>query len=229
MERTVTLEQAIGAALKTLRASLYLQWGGNVVAYHADTMTADVQPNPSDPRTNVDTGAVEPEPWPVLLNVPIAWPRFGGFVLVGPLSVGDPVTLEAFDVDPTTWLQQGRSIAPVAPADVRRLGGGYWKATPTDLTGPIADAAVAAAAVVLGIDGDPAQVQFSKGVLQLGKTGGDFLALANLVASELGKIKTALATLQVTVPSGGGTNIPVTASSPYTTVGNVASALIKAQ
>jgi len=145
--------------------------GGNVVNYYPATMTADIQPNPNDVRTNLDTDGNVFEPWPVLKNVPIAWPRFGGFVLVGPLKQYDPVTLEAFDLDPTTWLAQGRSTKPVAPNDVRRLSGNYWSATPTDLTGPIKDASEAAAAFLLGLDGDTAQILFAAAALTLGKTG----------------------------------------------------------
>lgn len=171
MERQIQLEQVLEAHKQSLKASLYVQWGGNVVAYHADTMTADIQPNPSDPRTDPDTGRPYAEPWPILKNVRIAWPRFGGFVLVGPLNPNDPVTLEAFDIDPTTWLKQGRSTNPIAPADVRRLGGGYWKATPTDLTGAIKDAAEAAAAFLLGLDGDTAQLLISAAQLIVGKVG----------------------------------------------------------
>lgn len=173
MQRQITQEQVLDAAAESLKASLYIRWGGNVTAYYPDSMTADIQPNPSDMRTDPDTGARYPEPWPILKNVRIAWPRFGGFVLVGPLKVNDPVTLEAFDLDPTTWMAQGegRSTNPVAPADVRRLSGSYWSATPTDLTGPIKDASAAAAAFLLGLDGDTAQILFSAASLIVGKAG----------------------------------------------------------
>jgi hypothetical protein len=201
--------------------------GGNVVAYHAATMTADIQPNPSDVRTDLDTDANVSEPWPVLLNVPIAWPRFGGFVLVGPLKQYDPVTLESFDLDPTTWLAQGRSTKPVAPNDVRRLSGNYWSATPTDLTGAIQSAAAAAAAWIIGMDGDPAQIQFAAGSIQLGATGGDAIALASKVLTQLKDIVQMVNGITVTVPAGGGTAIPVTV--PLFTPSSVASTLVKAQ
>jgi hypothetical protein len=205
VERQVTLEQVTDASTQSLKNALYHRWPGAVVAYHADSQTADIQPMTNDPRTDTDTGAVVPEPWPVLLNVPIAWPRFGGFVLVGPLKVGDPVTLEAFDIDPTSAFAAGakKSTSPVNPTDVRRHSGGYWSATPTNLTGPIADASEAAAKWLLGLDGDTAQILFALAALVVGKTGstvsiagGQF---ALVVAPWAMQLATALTTFSGTI------------------------------
>jgi hypothetical protein len=227
MLKQITHEQIASTSADTLKASLYIRYGGNVVTYYPASMTADIQPNPSDPRTDLDTGAPVPEDWPVFKNVPIAWPRFGGFVLVGPLNQGDPVTLEAFDIDPTTWLAQGRSVRPIAPADVRRLSGAYWSATPTDLTGPIKSASAAAAAFLLGIDGDAAQILFKEGSIQLGATGGDAIALASKVLTQLQDIVQMVNGITVSVAAVGGPPIPVTV--PPFTPSSVASALVKAQ
>ena len=172
MRRSITLEQVIGQALSTLQASLYIRGTGTVVAYYPASMTADIQPMTSDVRMDLDTGAIVYEPWPVLLNVRIAWPRFGKFVCVGPLSAKDPVTLEAFDLDPHAAWAAGASNRPANPVDPRRLAGTYWSATPTNLLGPIKDAAsLAGLAALLGIDGDTAQVLFAPGALTVGKSG----------------------------------------------------------
>lgn len=197
MRKQITIEQIVGTFGEQLRASMYFRMPGAVVAYHAGSMTVDVQPMTNDPRTDLDTDGVVTEAWPVVLNVPVAWPRFGGFVLVGPLNKGDPVVLEAFDVDPTTAFAAGaaRATAPVDPADVRRHGGAYWKAVPTDLTGAIKSAAAAAAAWILGVDGDPAQILFKAGLIQLGATGGDHVALASKVDGNTKDLKQLLQAL----------------------------------
>jgi hypothetical protein len=172
MRRSITLEQVIGQALGTLQGALYVRMPGTVVTYYPASMTADIQPMTSDPRTDLDTGAIVYEPWPVLQGVRIAWPRFGKFVCVGPLSPKDPVTLEAFDLDPHAAWAAGASNKPANPVDPRRLSGTYWSATPTNLLGPIKDAAsLASLAALLGLDGDTAQLLFAVGAMTVGKTG----------------------------------------------------------
>lgn len=190
MQRQIQLESIIEAGLESLKGSIYVCMPGAVVAYHAATQTADVQPMIQDVRFNIETDAVVYEPWPVMLQVPVAWPRFGSFVIAGPLQPNDQVVLHAFDLDPTAWRTQGRSQAPVKPADVRRLGGVYWHAVPTDLTGPMKSASPMGAAFVIGVDGDQAQILYKSGSIQLGATGGDFVALASKVDNCMAAIKT---------------------------------------
>ena len=235
MQRQITTEQIVETALESHRASMYFRLPGVVVAYYPTTQTADVQPMTNDPRTNLDTDAVETEPWPVLLQVRVAWPKFGGptggFIFCGPLKVGDPVILEAFDLDPTTAFKAGRSTTPVDPSDVHRHGGGYWSCTPADLTAVAASAAAAATAFLLGIDGDQAQVQFSPGSIQLGATGGDFMALASKVDACMAVIKTHTHPVTVTgVTPGTGAGVAAsTASAALSSLPATGSALVKAQ
>lgn len=239
MRRQITLEQVIDQALATFRASIYVRTTGTVVAYYQATMTADIQPMTADVRTDLATGATVVEPWPVLLGVRIAWPRFGKFVLVGPLEQYDPVTLEAFDLDPTTAFAAGASNKPVAPVDVRRLGGNYWSATPTNLTGPIKSLAeLASFAAMLGIDGDQAQILFRSGAtnaMQLGATGGDFVALASKVDACMAAIAThthPVPASGLVAPSGGGPCTGAATSSASGALGSLpatGSALIGAQ
>jgi hypothetical protein len=209
MLRQITLEQIIGTWIDTAKAAMYFRWPASVVAYHSATMTVDAQIMTNDPRNNLETDGVAPEPWPIILGVPVAWPRFGKVAFVGALNVGDPVVLEAFDVDPTSAFVQGaaRSTQAVDPHDVRRHGGGYWQCLPANLTGPIVDVAeLASVLALLGIDGDTAQILFAAGALTVGKAGS-------------------------TVHLAGGTNFLVTgpwASGLATALGALASALTSA-
>lgn len=221
MEKQIPLGEIAREAARTERNSIYVRMPGSVVAYYPNdtpTPTADVQPMVSDPRVDLDTGAIVYEPWSVIQRVPVAWPRMGGFLIMGFLSAQDPVILEAFDLDPTAWRAQGRSSAQVNPGDARRLGGNYWLCRPEDLCGPITDQAAAAAALIIGKDGDPAQIRISAGKIQLGNAGGDSVALASKCATEFSNIQTAITNLSTT---GHGSYTPAT--------GGVGSSLIKAQ
>src|SRR5579872_4438298 len=100
MRRQVTTEELVDAGTSALRASIYIRMPASVVSYDPVTRTASVQPMTNDVRFDVDTGAVVFEPWSVITNVPVAWPRFGGFVIAGFLQQYDQVILEAFDLDP---------------------------------------------------------------------------------------------------------------------------------
>ena len=158
MEKQVTLAQLFDQANETLRNALYHGMPGSVVSYDAPTQTATIQPMVNDVRTHVVTGARVSEPFPQLTGVPIAWPRFGKFVIAGRLNKFDPVWLTAFDLDPTAWqANPSATNDPVDPPDVRRHGGHYWWAFPCDLrANPIKGASVAASALYVGLDGgDP--------------------------------------------------------------------------
>lgn len=182
MQRQITTEQIIGAAIETLKGSLYIRMPGSIVSYDPTTCTATVQPMVNDVRFDLETDAVVFEPWPPIPNVPICFPRMGGITICAFLEPQDPVILEAFDLDPTSVWQQGRSSNPVNPNDVRRLSGNYWSATPTDLTGPVADAP-SAQGMIIGIDGQLQQVCFDASYVYLGRkaTATDFVALASKV------------------------------------------------
>lgn len=222
MQRQVTTEEIVNAGLDSLRNALYVSMPGSVIAYHADTQTADVQPMVNDVRFDLDTGAVVFEPWSVIQAVPVCWPRFGGFVVVGALAQYDQVVLEAFDLDPGPWRAQGRSGKPANPADVRRLGGNYWRCVPTDLTGPI-QSAPSSPGMVIGPDGKVAQIVFDGSTISLGAGSTDHVALASKVDACMTAIATHVHTGVTTGPGSSGT------SPTLTTLPATGSALIKAQ
>lgn len=94
---------------------------GNVVSYDPDTETCYVQPGVHR-RIPVaaDDELDELEEMPILVNVPVAWPRGRGFACVGELAQGDPVLLVVMDRDITAWRRTG---APAEPEDARE---GSW-------------------------------------------------------------------------------------------------------
>jgi hypothetical protein len=228
MDRHVTSSETIQAGLDALLGSIYISMPGAIISYDPLTQLAMVQPLLADVRFDVDTDAPVYEPWDVLQGVKVMWPVFGGGFLAGNLKKNDPVTLCAWDFDPSGVTKPGTAV--VNPNDVRKMGGNYWRAIPESLLPlPTAEATASAQGPILGIVGDPAQVRISAGSIQVGANATSFIALADLVTAELAKVVAALAGLQVTVPSGGGPNIPVISTSPYASAGNVAATIAKAQ
>lgn len=230
-ERQLTLGEGVRAAVEALRHSMYLCMPGAVVAYYPSTQTADIQPMTNDVRVDVETGELIFEPWKPILQVPVAWPRMGGMTISGPLQKYNQVVLQAFDLDPTPWRAQGPSLNPVNPTDAARHGGNYWRCIPTDLTGPIGDAAATGTWLIIGKDGDPAQIRIAAGAIQLGNAGGDFVALASKVLTQLGNIVSAFNSHTHPTPQAVALG-PGPSGTPTTTMptpGTVASPLIGAQ
>lgn len=80
------------AATKTVMTSL----PGKVVSYDPATKRATIEP------TVHNGNAIPPIP-----EVPVKWPRFGGYRLVGPLNPGDEVTLHFHKWDPSRFRVSG--------------------------------------------------------------------------------------------------------------------------
>ena len=228
MRKEIQLETVIQQGLDTLKASMYFSLPGAIVDYDPVTQTASVQPMLNDPRTDLSDDSAFFEPWGVLQHVPVAWPRMGDYVIVGFLQPKDQIVLEAFDLDPTAWKAQGRSLSPVNPGDLRRLGGQHWRVNPCDLTSPggkgVNKSAPTSAGLVIGLDNGQTLIEIDGSFIKIGHAATDFVALATKVADELGKIKLALAGLSCAVTPG-----PVISSAPYTTVGSVAATIAKAK
>ena len=205
MRRQITLAEVLTSFGGALKASMYHTLPGVVKAFYASDGTADIQPAVNDVRFDVDTQARTSEPFPIIPKVKVLYPSGGGFSITWPLSVGSKVTLHAYDLDPTVHRQTGNVEDP---ADVRRHGGTYWMAIPGDVT----DQGLGATAGQIVIDGPG---------ITLGAGATSFVALATLVATELGKIAATLAT-------GSNSGGPVVFASPYTP-GSVAATVVKAK
>lgn len=247
MEKQVTNEQLLDQSNENLRNSLYHVMPGSIVSYDASTQTATVQPMVNDVRTDLTTGARVSEPFPQLSGIPIAWPRFGKFVVAGRLNQYDPVLLIAFDLDPSAWQAKASATNdPVDPPDVRRHGGHYWLAYPCDLrANPIKGASVAAAALYVGLDGGDPVIVINDSTIQLGSSSADAAALASKVNDMGDKLAQALnghvhVSAAPGVPTGpagtsgsSGVAPPVTGATPATApvgpLASTASSLVKLQ
>lgn len=225
MERQITQSEVQTAASDALRNDMYHCYPGAVVSYDAAQETATIQPMTNDVRFDIDTGARISEPWQEMQGVPVAWPRFGGFVIKGSLAQFDPVILMAFDLDPSPWRAAGRTLKPVDPGDTRRHGGGYWFAFPTNLLLGHPGASSTTGKLTIGDEAGQPLITIDGSHIQLGATGGDFLALASVVDKF---IQTVMA--WVPAPNDGGAALKMALTSAgFTIHSSAASALVKAQ
>jgi len=215
-----TLTEIIRLAMDEMREQVHTSLPGTVQTFYPSTQTADIQLAIRRPYIEGTTGLKAYETLPVLPQVPIAYPRGGGFVMAFPLNSGDEVTVVFRMYSDAEWRQTGQLSSPTDAT----VHGMYCVAMPCNTVTPVGDPI--SSDLVIGIAGKSAQIRIPSagGEIDLGASPTGFVALANLVSGELTKIKNALAS--AAAPSGGG---PVTYGTPYTTVGNVAATVAKAE
>jgi hypothetical protein len=173
----------------------------------------DVQPMLQ--RVIIDeNGEQQNESLPVVQMVPVAYMQGGGFFISMPLAVGDTVLLVFAERSLDTWIQnaQRASRQPVMPGDLSMHS----------LEGAIAMPCGPAprSALLTGVDAADLVVATATGtVLARFKANGQvsiaegtqFVALANLVATELDRIKGDINSLKSAVSEGfkaGGASGP---------------------
>lgn len=188
-----TIQEVIADAIESRLLELHTAIPGKVISYDATTQTAEVAPvvQRAEPAVN---GSSTLTPLPSIPNVPVQWPRGGGYAIHFPLAPGDHVLLVFSEAAIGHWRASGE-LAP--PGDLRRHSLGYPVAIPgiAPESGPLTDAP-ADEGVLTVPDGK---------VLRVGGAGADFVALAAKVEAELDKIAQAFATF---VPGSGGAGFP---------------------
>ena len=221
-------EAILAAWLDATKNDIRCAIPATVTHVSTDRQTVDVQVAVNNPL-NDDVGNIVTEPAPSFTDVPLGVLRGGGFLIWIPVAVGDSVLLVFPDLSTDVW--RSGDGTPQDPGFVGKHT--YDSAFALPMIGydskMFLDPADSSAAgkLLIGQDGSAAQIRISASDIELGNNATDALALASKVATELGKIVAALASLTVTTgPGAGGT---VVAGSPYTTPGSVASTLVKAQ
>lgn len=215
------------AARQTL-GDLHTCMPGEVVAVRSSTADrrqfVDVLPMLQRAAVNEDGEPVD-EALPLLQMVPVAYMQGGGFFLSVPLRVGDPVLLLFAERSLDTWIQNATPGArtPVVPGDLSQHSLQGAIALPL---GPAPRAGLLA-----GVDGSDLVIATAAGAVLARFTstgfvtfaeGTNFVALANLVITELNRLWTALA-------GHGHASFGTPPSPPIvSTAGNVAATKTKA-
>jgi hypothetical protein len=120
------LTEILGDHRDAILGELHVAMPGRVQTYDAAKQVADVVPCVRGTIPDSD-GNVILEDLPVIPNVPVAWPRGGGFYLHFPLAVGDHVWL----VFNSSAIAQWRATGEVSePGDLRRSSLSYPFAIP---------------------------------------------------------------------------------------------------
>lgn len=169
-----------------------------VVSYDASTNTLTAKPVTKVPYLD-SQGEAEYDELPAIPNVPVMWPRGGGKIVRMNLEAGDFVWLSFSEAALSEWRTTGQLSEP---ADARRFSIGYPYAIPGAFpdTLPLspADAAeVAAGAVLIGEDGDTAQMIVGGTVagVRFGKSASSPIALANPTDDALSTLASAISDL----------------------------------
>lgn len=115
IEPELTIESAVLMALDALQRSIWTAIPGKVSAWNPLTQRATITPGVKDG----DRGL------PELLDVPVYFPRAGGYILTFPIEVGSPGLVVFSAVSPAEWFARG---AVTTPLDQRRhtISGGVF-------------------------------------------------------------------------------------------------------
>lgn len=215
MPLNVSLSQVLDTHTDGRFQDVHVSVPGQIVSWTSGTAT--VQPTVRKPLTSAD-GVLVYETLPQIQNVPCFVQAAGGFICSMPYTAGDPVMLIFSEQSYAEWLATGQISSP---KDIRRHGVGYPFAIPGPRPASKALSSLSSTKMVVGRDGQEELITIGAGQLDLGVTGVQFVALANLVANELSKI-------QKTLGTGSNSGGPVVFDTPYAP-SSVAASLVKAK
>ncbi|AVC42605.1 translation initiation factor IF-2 [Achromobacter xylosoxidans] len=113
-ERFSDPEEALRAAFRGMRSGVWTSLPGIVQGFDATAGTVSVQPAIQGVQQAADGGVAAVE-YPLLVDVPVFFPRGGGCTLTFPISAGDEciVVFSARAID--AWWQSGQVQAPTEP------------------------------------------------------------------------------------------------------------------
>jgi len=128
-ERLNDPEESLRLALESQQAQIWTALPGIVSGVDLDKQTVSVQPSVqgsvSDAQGNVSNVNL-----PVLVDVPIVWPRAGGFALTFPIKAGDEVLVVFSSRCIDSWWQSG-GVGVAAEARMHDLSDGFAVLAPT--------------------------------------------------------------------------------------------------
>lgn len=193
----VDISELLEIHARTVNGRMSVGMVAQVQTWDRATQTCSVQPVTHARFQNGDTAQL-----PVIPRVPIRYPQGARFVITWPLQRGDFVWLDFGERSLEEWKASGD--ADYAPRNKRRFDMSdavayAGIASPAD---PIEDTVIKSDAMVLGHrDGCRIEIYETETLLGVGAT--EYVALANLVKSELDLLWKALESHTHTVPITG--------------------------
>lgn len=226
----MTTEELLNLILDHRLRELHTAIPCRVESYDASKQTCDALPM-LKMQTPDGQGGYTSEALPVLPNVPVAFPRGGGFFVSFPLAKGDFVFVIFAERAIGAWRKKGEATSP---GDLRLHPLAGAVALPCLYPSDQKLDSAHAENMVLGKDGSTAQIHLkTNGEVHLGgENGAEFVALAQKVLTELTQIQNALTThthTPGTFANGGGpvAGVSGTATHSYT-ADSVAASKVKA-
>lgn len=122
-ERTGRQDEALRQALESLSARMRVAMPGIIHSFNSATQTAEVQPTVKETILD-ENGAPQVLALPLLLDVPVVFPRAGGFVLTMPVALGDECLVVFADRCIDAWWQSG-GLQPEAELRRHDLSDGF--------------------------------------------------------------------------------------------------------
>jgi hypothetical protein len=222
MALEASLTEILDAHIRNELVNVHTALPGKVVAYDAAKQTADVKPLVKRVMFTEEGGRGKAEELPIVPNVPVQFPRGGGYVITVPLVAGDFVWLMFSEAGTGEVRATGQDSEPL---DVRRHTLSYPVAIPGGVPepAPLVDAA-SSNHMIMGKDGAAAQVHVTATEIRLGASASDFVALASLVDARIAAIRTDYNAHTHPAP-GGATSAP---TAPLAAQATVAATLVKA-
>lgn len=186
MDQTPSLIQLLKQAIDKRLLYVHTALIGRVESYDANTQLADIQPLLKR-SIHTDQAQSKQEALPLLVDVPIIFPRAGGFFISLPVQPGDCVQVLFNETSIDEFLTEMPS--PIASAGRFTLQGAVAIPGIYPHSRPLKDAH--AANFVAGKD-DGVQIHIDGEKIRLGSDKADeALAIASKVKEELEKIKSA--------------------------------------
>jgi hypothetical protein len=128
-ERLDDPEESLRLAMESQQAQIWTALPGVVAAVNLAAQTLSVQPTVQGSVAS-SNGAKQLVNLPLLVDVPIVWPRAGGFALTFPIAAGDEVLVVFASRCIDSWWQSGGVGAP-AEARMHDLSDGFAILAPT--------------------------------------------------------------------------------------------------
>lgn len=128
-ERLDDPEESLRMAMENQQAQIWTALPGIVTGVDLDAQTLSVQPAVQGQVSDAD-GSSKNVNLPLLVDVPIVWPRAGGFAITFPIKPGDEVLAVFASRCIDSWWQSG-GVGAQAEARMHDLSDGFAILAPT--------------------------------------------------------------------------------------------------